>query len=109
MSPTSCQTAPPRTRRGANSTSRIEMQQYQGCENSASAQRGDDLARECRSLAVIEGFLGPADTQPVPRIWLGNDMEVHVRDRLVRLGAVVLEDVVFPYPGGGHHRAAQAR
>src|SRR5262245_21240641 len=72
-----------------------------GCGRSSDS--GADSGGELGACLVIEPADRPADSQALAAVRFRNDMEMHVRDRLVRSGAVVLEDVVFLHARGGDH------
>src|SRR5205823_10356275 len=74
-----------------------------------SGQRAGNLRGEGGSRFGVESRQRPADAESLPAAWLGDDVKMHVRDRLVGAGAVVLEHVVFLYPRDRADGAAQPR
>src|SRR5438067_1295819 len=63
-----------------------------------SGQRAGNLRGEVGSRFGLESRQRPADAESLAAAGLGDDGEVHVRDRLVGAGAVVPEHIVFLYP-----------
>src|SRR6516164_5340592 len=125
MSPTSCQTAPPRTRRAAHSTSGHPERQYLGDDRrwpAASSHRSGPAAAplaeappqgdavplgsgDCsRDLFCQHGgsfslnpSCRPANAKTFALVGFRDDVEVHVLNGLVRTCSVVLQHVVFLY------------
>src|SRR2546430_7642215 len=72
-----------------------------------SGQRAGNLRGEVGSRFGLESRQRPADAESLAAAGLGDDVEVHVRDRLVGAGAVVLEHIVFLYPRHSDDRSEE--